>query len=86
MPPSKSLFCADNPLHAVIAQYFAAKLIDLLQDVDLKTALGRLSDHQPEDYRRWRVMDRERLERMRAVLMQARLGTTLSVDATNARE
>ncbi len=72
--PSKSPFHRENPVHAVITKCFAYKLIELLQDSNLKTAFDKLSDHQPEHYCRWRVMCRDPLERMRIVLSASPTG------------
>lgn len=63
-----------NPAHAVIAQYFTYRLIEVLQDQNLKAAFTMLSESQPENYRRWRNMTAIPIESMRTVLLRARAG------------
>ena len=67
-------FQRESPSHIALSQYFAFRLIERLQDVSLMGAFEKLSEKQPEPYRRWRSMRRVPVERMRAALLRARLG------------
>jgi hypothetical protein len=65
-------FQQESPVHVAISQYFAFRLIERLGDIPLMGAFEKLSEKQPEPYRRWRRMRHVPVERMRAALLQAR--------------
>jgi hypothetical protein len=69
-----SPFQRESPAHVALTQYFAFRLIERLGDVSLMGAFEKLSEKQPEPYRRWRCMRRIPVERMRTALLRARLG------------
>ena len=69
-----SPFQSESPAHITLAQYFAFRLIERLGDINLMGALEKLSEKQPEPYRRWRKMRHIPVEQMRAALLRARLG------------
>jgi hypothetical protein len=71
-----SPFQKESPAHIALSQYFAFRLIERLGDMNLVGAFEKLSDNQPELYRRWRGMRRIPLEQMRTALLRARLGVT----------
>ena len=64
----------ESPVHVVLSQYFTYRLIERLGDMNLKGAFEKLSDKQPEPYRRWRRMRHLPVERVRTALLLARLG------------
>jgi len=53
---------------------FTFRLIERLGDMNLMGAFEKLSDNQPEPYRRWRRMRNIPVEQMRTALLRARLG------------
>ena len=57
-----------------LSQYFAFRLIERLGDIHLMGAFEKLSEKQPEPYRRWRRMRHIPVEQMRTALLRARLG------------
>lgn len=67
-------FQRESPAHIALSQYFAFRLIERLGDISLMGAFEKLSEKQPEPYRRWRSMRRIPVEQMRATLLRARLG------------
>jgi len=67
-------FQKESPVHVALSQYFTYHLIERLGDMNLKGAFEKLSDKQPESYRRWRNMRHIPVEQMRAALLRARLG------------
>ncbi len=69
-----SPFQKESPAHIILTQYFAFRLIERLGDTNLMAALEKLSEKQPEPYRRWRKMRHIPVEKMRAALLRARLG------------
>lgn len=69
-----SPFQRESPAHITLAQYFAFRLVERLGDINLMGALEKLSEKQPEPYRRWRKMRQIPVEQMRAALLRARLG------------
>ena len=69
-----SPFQRESPAHIALSQYFVFRLIERLGDISLMEAFEKLSEKQPEPYRRWRSMRRVPVERMRAALLRARLG------------
>ena len=69
-----SPFQRESPAHVALSQYFAFRLIERPGDLSLMGAFEKLSEKQPEPYRRWRSMRRVPVERMRAALLRARLG------------
>jgi hypothetical protein len=64
----------ESPVHIALSQYFAYRLIERLGDMNLMGAFEKLSDKQPEPYRRWRRMRHISAEQMRTALLRARLG------------
>lgn len=68
------VFQQECPAHVILMQYFAFRLIERLGDMNLMGALEKLSEKQPEPYRRWKTMRCVPIERMRAALLRARLG------------
>lgn len=66
----------ESPAHVAISQYFVFRLIERLRDINLMGAFEKLSDKQPEPYRRWRSMRQSPVERVRAALLRARLAET----------
>jgi hypothetical protein len=69
-----SPFQKESPAHIALSQYFVFRLIERLGDISLLGAFEKLSEKQPEPYRRWRSMRRIPVEQMRAVLLRARSG------------
>jgi hypothetical protein len=69
-----SPFQKESPAHIALSQYFTYRLIERLGDMNLMGAFEKLSDKQPEPYRRWHRMRHIPVERMRAALLRARLG------------
>jgi hypothetical protein len=67
-------FQGESPAHVALMQYFTFRLIERLGDINLMGALEKLSEKQPEAYRRWRSMKHVPVEQMRAALLRARLG------------
>ena len=67
-------FQGESPAHVALCQYFAFRLIERLGDTNLRGAFEKLSEKQPEPYRRWRAMQHVPAEQMRAVLLRARAG------------
>jgi hypothetical protein len=82
---SSKPFVCENPVQVVLAQYFAFKLIERLEDAYLLTAFEKLSDHQPALYRRWCSMRDVPLERMRLALLRARAAESAINLPTDAR-
>lgn len=74
IPSPASPFQTESPAHITISQYFTFRLIERLEDINLMGALEKLSEKQPEPYRRWRRMRHIPVEEMRAALLRARLG------------
>jgi len=68
-----SPFQRESPGYIALSQYFACRLIERLGDSNLMGAFEKLSDKQPEPYRRWRRMRRIPVEQMRTALLRARL-------------
>jgi len=64
----------ESPAHIALSQYFAYRLIERLGDTNLMGTFEKLSDKQPEPYRRWRGMRHVPIEQMRTALLRARLG------------
>jgi len=69
-----SPFQRESPAHIALSQYFVFRLIERLGDISLMGAFEKLSEKQPEPYRRWRSMRRIPVEQMRTALLRARLG------------
>lgn len=69
-----SPFQRESPAQIALSQYFTFRLIERLGDISLMGAFEKLSEKQPEPYRRWRSMRRIPVEQMRAALLRARLG------------
>ena len=70
----KSPFQKESPALITLTQYFTFRLIERLGDINLMGAFEKLSEKQPEPYRRWRRMRHTPLEQMRIALLRARLG------------
>lgn len=62
----------ESPVHVSLAQCFAHRLIERLDDPNLMAAFEKLSQHQPEPYRQWEAMRKVPLEQLRVYLMRAR--------------
>jgi hypothetical protein len=62
----------ESPVRVGIAQCFAHRLIEHLDDLNLMAAFEKLSQHQPEPYRQWEAMRKVPLEQLRVYLMRAR--------------
>lgn len=62
----------ESPVHVSLAQCFAHRLIERLDDPSLMAAFEKLSQHQPEPYRQWEAMRKVPLEQLRVYLMRAR--------------
>ncbi len=71
---SASPFQRESPAQIALSQYFTFRLIERLGDISLMGAFEKLSEKQPEPYRRWRSMRRIPVEQMRTALLRARLG------------
>ena len=65
---------AESPAQIMVCQYFTFQLIERLGDQNLLGAFEKLSDNQPEPYRRWRRMKHIPVEQMRTALLRMRLG------------
>lgn len=74
LPPPMSPYDRESPAHVSLAQCFAHRLIERLEDANLMAAFEKLSQHQPEAYRQWEAMREVPLERMRVLLMRVRAG------------
>jgi hypothetical protein len=59
-------------VHVGLAQCFAHRLIERLDDPSLMAAFEKLSQHQPKEYRQWEAMREVPLEQLRIYLMRAR--------------
>jgi hypothetical protein len=65
----------ESPVHVSLAQCFAHRLIERLDDPNLMAAFEKLSQHQPEPYRQWETLRKEPLEQLKIYLMRARAAT-----------
>ena len=76
--PSQPLtpFNHESPIHVTLIQAFTDRLIRRLQDPNLLAAFEKLSDHQPDAYRRWKAMRTMPLEELRILLLRARASAT----------
>jgi hypothetical protein len=83
--PPASPFHRENPVHVTLAQCFAHRLIERLEDPNLMATFEKLSQHQPEAYRQWDLLRGVPLEQMRVFLMRAR-GGAAAVGLPVARE
>lgn len=70
--PLQPPFFRESPVHVSLAQCFAHRLIEHLDDPNLMAAFEKLSQHQPEPYRKWEAMRNVPLEQLRVYLMRAR--------------
>jgi len=70
--PLQPPYFRESPVHVSLAQCFAHRLIERLEDPNLMAAFEKLSQHQPEPYRRWDAMRKVPLEQLRVYLMRAR--------------
>jgi hypothetical protein len=74
LPSSRDPAFRPSPLHEVLAQFFAHRLLSRLGDVALLGAFERLSEHQPREYQAWRKMLEVPTESVRKILLSARAG------------
>lgn len=70
--PLQPPYFRESPVHVGLAQCFAHRLIERLDDPNLMAAFEKLSQHQPEPYRQWEAMRKVPLEQLRVYLMRAR--------------
>jgi CobQ/CobB/MinD/ParA nucleotide binding domain len=70
-PPEPPHF-RESPVHVGLAQCFAHRLIERLDDPSLMAAFEKLSQHQPKEYRQWEAMREMPLEQLRMYLLRAR--------------
>jgi hypothetical protein len=70
--PLQPPYFRESPVHVDLAQCFAHRLIERLDDPNLMAAFEKLSQHQPEPYRQWEAMRKVPLEQLRVYLMRAR--------------
>lgn len=70
--PWQPPYFRESPVHVSLAQCFAQRLIERLDDPNLMAAFEKLSQHQPEPYRQWEAMRKVPLEQLRVFLMRAR--------------
>jgi hypothetical protein len=62
----------ESPVHVGLAQCFAHRLIERLDDPNLLAAFEKLSQHQPGPYRLWEDLRSVPLEQLRVYLLRAR--------------
>ncbi|HEY2290740.1 MAG TPA: hypothetical protein VGM86_08580 [Thermoanaerobaculia bacterium] len=74
--PLRPPYFRESPVHASLAQCFAQRLIERLDDPNLMAAFEKLSQHQPEPYRQWETLRKVPLEQLRVYLMRARAAAT----------
>jgi hypothetical protein len=70
--PLRPPYFRESPVHVSLAQCFAQRLIERLDDPNLMAAFEKLSQHQPEPYRQWETLRKVPLEQLRVYLMRAR--------------
>lgn len=72
LPNPHDPFQRENPTPIILSQYFTFRLIERLGDSNLMSAFEKLSEKQPEHYRRWQEMRKVPIEQMRSTLLKAR--------------
>jgi CobQ/CobB/MinD/ParA nucleotide binding domain len=70
-PPAGPLH-RESPVHVALAQSFTHRLIERLEDANLMAAFEKLSQVQPDAYRRWISLRDVPLEELRTLLLRAR--------------
>jgi hypothetical protein len=70
--PPTGVFFGESPVHVGLAQVFAHRLIQRLEDPSLLATFEKLAQYQPEPYRRWEAMRDTPLETLLRLLLRAR--------------